>query len=80
MGSFSSFPLCHENTGMQLNSTFCARGSSVAFEGTSLGGQIWKAFHFTVIVQIGHKILPVTNLVETIFLSPSFLLYLMYIL
>lgn len=46
----------------------------------SLDGQIWKAFHFTVIVEIRHKVFPVTNLVETIFLSPSFLLYLMYIL
>jgi len=30
-----SFPLCHGKAGMQLNSKFCIRGSSVAFEGTS---------------------------------------------
>lgn len=80
MGSFSSFPLCHGNTGMQQTAANCVCKSCCTWRCISLNNQIWKAFHFTVIVEIEHKIFPYTNLVATIFLSSSFLLYLMYIL
>lgn len=57
MGSFAAFPLCHEDTRMQLNSKHCGQGSSVTFEGTSrLVVKYGRHFISLVMVEIGHKI------------------------